>query len=108
MNRSGAAMTADTSREASTSLGAPKLVDGCVDGLVGEGNVFEAAMERIVVADFGPVDSKRRVNGRLNIFGLDVARTGRRPTRPAIIQRVGAVGRGSADSPPAADTGAGK
>ena len=108
MSRSGAVMTADTDRGAANGLRAPELVDRRVDALLREGDVFKPSMERIVVADLAPIDSHGRVYRRLDVFWFDIAGPGRRPSRPAIIHRIGAVRRGSSNGTPTVDTGAGK
>src|SRR5258706_50535 len=49
-----------------------KLVDGTPVILRRVGHVLESALERIVVADVGPVDTERGVNGRLDVLGVDL------------------------------------
>src|SRR4051794_3355592 len=47
-------------------------------------HVLEAASQRIVAANGSPVDTKRRVNRRLDVLRVNVA-----ILRPAVIDRVG-------------------
>src|SRR5258708_7576349 len=71
---------------------APEFVDGAVHVLCGEGHVFKTAVERIVLADGGPVDAHGGADGGLDVFGVDVA-----VSRPAAICRVRARGVGRAN-----------
>src|SRR5260370_42454033 len=54
-------------------LTGPEFVDGAVKVVAGEGNVFEAAAEGIVVADVGPVDAEGGIDCGFDVFGLDAA-----------------------------------
>src|SRR5579872_1460849 len=51
----------------------PKFIDWTVGVSGSERHVFEATAERVVVADVGPVDAHGRVDGRLDVLGIDVA-----------------------------------
>src|SRR2546428_5819763 len=52
----------------------PQLVHWAVQILIGgEWHVLEPALQRIVMPDSGPVDTQRRVDGRFNILGPDIA-----------------------------------
>src|SRR6266498_5996588 len=51
----------------------PQLVDRGVQSRVGKRDIFEPAPKRVVPPDGGPIDADRRVNGRLDVLGPDVA-----------------------------------
>src|SRR5260370_42688895 len=84
-------------------LTGPAFVDGAVKVVAGEGNVFEAAAEGIVVADIGPVDAEGGIDGRFDVFGLDAA-----AARPAWVEGGGAGVVGGADRAAAFDACAGE
>src|SRR5260370_35003757 len=84
-------------------LTGPEFVDGSVKVVPGEGNVFEAAAEGIVVADVGPVDAEGGIDGRFDVLGLDVA-----AARPAWVEGGGAGVVGGADRAAAFDACAGE
>src|SRR5260370_7765877 len=84
-------------------LTGPAFVDGAVKVVAGEGNVFEAAAEGIVVADIGPVDAEGGIDGRFDVFGLDAA-----AARPAWVEGGGAGVIGGADRAAAFDACAGE
>src|SRR5207245_795959 len=69
----------------------------------GGGHQFETAAQRVVVQSLGPIDSHRRVDGSLDVFGVDVALL-----RPAEIGRVGTGGVSLADDGSALDSAAGE
>src|SRR5580698_5611592 len=82
----------------------PELVDWLVGiGFGGEGDVFEAAVEGVVAADGGPVDSHGGIDGCFHVFRFDIALLG-----PAEIGGGGAVGVGGPDDLSARYSGAGE
>src|SRR5436309_3481281 len=81
----------------------PKFIDRAVQVLVGKRDVFEAAAERVVIADAGPVDSHRGVDRRFDVLRLYVALAG-----PAEIYGVRASGVCRADGAAALDSRAGE
>src|SRR5579885_844579 len=83
--------------------GGPQLVNGTVKILLGEGDVFEAAAEGIVVPHGGPVDAHGGVNGGFHVLGFYIP-----VTRPAEVGDVVAGGVGHADDFAASDAGAGE
>src|SRR5882672_7416674 len=91
------------SRGFSLRPSSPQIVDG-PEVIVGvEGNVFEAAFQRVVMALGGPIDTQGRVDGGLNIFRAHVA-----VGAPAGFERVEAEGVGLSDRAAAPDSGAGE
>src|SRR5581483_2976476 len=66
--------------------GLPELRNRSVKIVAGEGDVLEAAPQRIVVPYGGPVDSHGGVDGGFEIFRLDIA-----VARPAELGCVGPV-----------------
>src|SRR6266536_3057822 len=81
----------------------PELVYRSVEVFSREGNIFKTAAERIVVAHIRPVDPHSGIDGRFDVFRLDIAAAG-----PAVIGAVGAGGVGRADRPAAAHARAGE
>src|SRR5690348_6930966 len=75
-----------------SSRSAPQFVHGIEREGSGLRHVFEAAAERIVVTDGGPVDPHGRVDSGLDVLGIYVA-----ALRPAVVNRIGPAGIGLAD-----------
>src|SRR5512140_1604655 len=82
---------------------APELMHGIIRDRAGLRHVLEAAAQRVVVADAGPVDAHGGINGRLDIFRVDVA-----ALRPAVVGSVGTGGIGLTDDGPAFNPTAGE
>src|SRR5262252_8927043 len=81
----------------------PELINRAVEVFIRKRDVFEAALERVVEANIGPVDAHGRIDRSFDIFWLDVA-----AARPAVIGGVGAGRVGRAERPSAAHSGAGE
>ena len=54
-------------------VSSPQFINRSVYAIFAAGHIFKPAVERIVVVHVCPVDSHGRVNGRFNIFRLQVA-----------------------------------
>src|ERR1039457_6548018 len=81
----------------------PEFVNRHVGEWACRGDVLEAAAQRVVVPDRRPVDTERRVDGRLDILWVHVA-----VLRPAVIDGVAPLRVGLAQSHSALDAAAGE
>src|ERR1017187_9375637 len=81
--------TASPRRGFSVSRLSPELVHGVIRHRAGGRDILEAASQRVVVPDAGPIDPQRGVNRGLDILGIHIA-----VLRPAVNSRVraGSVG----------------
>src|ERR1700722_18930038 len=77
----------------------PEFVNRPIKILIRVWHVIEAPSQGIVVAYCSPIDAHRRVDGGLDILGLDLASAG-----PAGIDCIGAGGVGDAEGLAAGDS----